>query len=461
MANSTAKAVMRLAILQRGYCEKPAGSNRTKFGAYIGANGQPWCASYEYWCGDKAVGANPIGRSASAAYIQEATVAKGGKWVMRKTSSKAARKEGQVKAKFGDIVSFDFGKFNCWRAHTAFVIGRSGSDYICIEGNTSPSERGSQNNGGCVAIRRRKYTDVCSIVRPNYGKQEEHKITKPYTGDIPKIPGRGYFNRKDKGSNVKALQKSIKWASGADIEIDGEFGNETLFGVIWFQTMYGLTPDGEFGSASLKKLKALIEKHRPKGTLQIIGKVEAPTTKSAPKKRTKAQKLNDYAIADAYKYKTNKRKYRYPSGKPKDHYKKDLNKAYPHRENWWKQTRAGAACDVYVPVVIRASGIDKKIPHGLEYMNPYLEKSKKFKRVKSKKGSKGRYFSANMLKGGDFVVLKYKGGGGHTFFIVEKNGKKYIAEANFHGKAYPHISKPFKKMYKKNYKMLRVYRVKE
>ena len=185
------------------------------------------------------------------------------------------------------------------------------------------------------------------------------------------------------------------------------------------------------------------------------------TKVSSPSLKPRAMRLNKRAIADAYKYKANKSKYKYPSGSPKKQYKADLDKAYPHREKWWKQTRAGAACDVFVPVVIRATGIDKKIPHGLEYMFPYLKKSKIFKLVKSKKSSKGRYFSPSMLRGGDFVVLKYKGGGGHTFFIVEVNGKKYIAEANYHGKAYPHISKPLKKMYKKNYKLLRVYRVKE
>ena len=450
MANSTAKAVMRLAILQKGYCEKPAGSNRTKFGAYIGANGQAWCASYEYWCGDKAAGANPIGRSASAAYIQEATVAKGGKWVMKKTSSKATRGVGQSKAKFGDIVSFDFGKFNCWRAHTAFVIGRSGSDYICIEGNTSPSERGSQSNGGCVAIRRRRYTDVCSIVRPNYGKQEEHKITKPYTGEVPKIPGRGYFNRKDKGSNVKALQKSIKWASGADIEIDGEFGNETLFGVIWFQTMYGLTPDGEFGSASLRKLKALIEKHRPKGKLQVIGEVKEPTTKAktTPKKKTKAQTIVETAKKDAWKYGTKRSYCRYPGGKRKKHYGEDLKKAYGSRKGWGKQTRAGASCDVFMGTVVRASGADKKCPRGLDEQYKYFEKSKKWKRVSRKK-----------MKAGDIILQKYKSGAGHAIVYL---GNNRVANAHYCGKTYGIIEKASKIIKPASKcRFYRVYRIKE
>lgn len=188
-------------------------------------------------------------------------------------------------------------------------------------------------------------------------------------------------------------------------------------------------------------------------------------TKTKKKTKTNKKKLNDLAIKDAYAYRTKKSRYAYPGGKPKKHYKEDLDEAFPNRKKWWKQTRAGAACDVYVPTVIRAAGVDKHIPHGLEYMIPYLEeqetkKDGKFKRIKSKKNKKGRFFSPSMLKGGDIVVLMYKGSGAHTFFIVEIDGKKYIAEAQFHGKTYPHISRVFHTMYKNDYQMLRVYRAK-
>lgn len=436
MANSTAKAVIRMAVLQKGYCEKPAGSNRTKFGKFTGTDGEAWCASFEVWCGDKAAGSNPIGFNASAAYIQEATVAKGGSWIMKKTASKSARKSGQAKAKLGDIVSFDFGAFDCWRDHTAFVIGRSGTDYICIEGNTSATERGSQNNGGCVAIRRRKYTDVCSIVRPKYGVQAEHKISRAYTGTVPKVPGRGYFNNKDKCSNVKALQSALNWASGAGVETDGAFGNETLFGVIWFQTMYGLTPDGKFGTASLKKLKSLISKHKATGNLEVVGKVDEPTTKTMPKKvkKTKAQRIVETAKKDAWGYGTKRSYCRYPDGKRKKHYGQDLKKAYGSRKSWGKQTRAGASCDVFMGTVVRASEVDKKCPRGLDEQFKYFKKPPKgYKRVSRKK-----------MKAGDLILQKKKTGAGHAMIYL---GNGLVANAHYCGKTYPLIEKASKVMW--------------
>lgn len=196
-----------------------------------------------------------------------------------------------------------------------------------------------------------------------------------------------------------------------------------------------------------------------------LKKEKKPTTKKPPttaKKKTNAERINERVIEDAYAYGTSSSKYKYPSGKPKAQYKKDLNTAFPDRSGWSAQTRAGAACDVFVPVVIRALGIDKHMPHGLEAMIPYLEKQNKLKIVPSKEDSKGHYYSPGMLKGGDLVIQDYKGkgAGAHTFFVVEKGGKKYIAEAQYHGKTYPHISKVLKTMRKSNYDMLRVYRAK-
>ncbi len=264
MANATVKDVMKIAILQNGYRE--TGNNRTKYGKAIGADGEAWCASLIWWCGEQAEGSNPIYKSANAATIQDGTVKyKGGTWVMPKTASNDTKKKGFLKAKFGDNCSLDFGKNNLWRAHTGLVIGRVGNYYVTIEGNTSAQGKdGSQNNGDQVAIRRRHYTTVCSIDRPKYGKMKAYTPAKAYDGILPTLPRRGYFESGDKGNKVEALQYALNWSVDADIKVDGVFGNETLFGVYWFQVQSKgrLIPDGQWGKECLMYLEELIEKHK-------------------------------------------------------------------------------------------------------------------------------------------------------------------------------------------------------
>lgn len=193
-------------------------------------------------------------------------------------------------------------------------------------------------------------------------------------------------------------------------------------------------------------------------------KTKKPKKKTVKKtvKKTKAQKVNELAVECAYAYGTSSSKFKYPSGKPKKKYKETLAKAFPNRSGWDAQKKAGAKCEIYVCAVLRALGIAKSMPTGLAELIKYLEKhDKEIDLVPSKKDDKGHYYSPSMLKGGDIVIVEYKGTGGHIFFIVEVNGKLYISEAQWHGKTYPHISKVLKTMRKSSYEMLRVYRVKE
>ena len=192
-------------------------------------------------------------------------------------------------------------------------------------------------------------------------------------------------------------------------------------------------------------------------------KKKKKTTKkktTAKKKKTAAQRINELAVACAYSINTSSSKWRYPTGKPKKKYKETLDKAYPDRSNWEPQKRAGAKCEIYVCSVLKALGI-VNLPTALEDIIKYLEQHKdKLAVVPSKKDDKGHYYTPGMLKGGDVVIQDYKGhgNGAHIFFIVEVGGKKFISEAQYHGKAYPHVSKELKTMRKSSYDMLRVYR---
>lgn len=409
MTNANVKNVMRQAILQTGYKEYPAGSNKTKFGKAFGMNGVPWCFIYEWWCGETAKGKNPFPHNANAAYGQDDIVNQmGGKWIMPKTASSKAKKNGLKTVRFGDCVDFDFGRNNLYRQHTALAIGTDGEYYICIEGNTSSTEKGSQSNGGCVAIRKRHYTSVCSIARPKYGAMASLNPLDAYGGTAPTLPKRGYFRKGDKGDEVKRLQRAINWSSDASIKTDGVFGNETLFGVIWYQHIYHLALDGEFGKKSLAVLKKLIANHKPK-----------------------AEKIVDEAKKLAWKYGTAKATYAYPNGKPKKAYTEALDEAFPNRKNWSEQTKAGASCDVFVATALRASGVDPTFPRGLDEIEAYVKKNpKKWTDTGIKERSK--------MKPGDVIFEDYggKGTGAHACIYL---GGDRIAQAQHTGKTYPHI----------------------
>lgn len=456
MSNINVTQLMQIAIKQNGYKESPPNSNRTKFGEKFGENGVPYCAIYEWYCGavasEKFGGCNPIAKNSNAAWIQEDTVnLKHGSWVMKKTASNTTKKEGLAKVQEGDIIDFDFGMNNLFRQHTGLAIGRIGDYYITIEGNTSSSEKGSQSNGGMVAIRRRHYKEVCSIVRPKFGKYKKHKPETSFTGKLPKLPKRGYFRLGDKGKKVKKLQKALNWICGWDMPVDSKFGNYTLACVFRFQIDYGLTPDGNFGSQCMTKLSWLVEKYgvtEPvdtfidqdekdattgnEGGSTGISEAEDTDTEQPTEtpKLTKAEKLVAKAKECSYAYGTKKHKYAMPDGKPKKEYKKALNEAYPDRSHWSVKPRHGRSCDVFVGTCVRASGVDPNFPRGLDEVMPYVRKHpKKWKLIKNPS-------KADVIPG-DIIYQIYKSGAGHI--CIKMNGKNRVANAHYVKNTYPVI----------------------
>lgn len=436
----TASDVLKVAIRQIGYCESPRNSNKTKYGKWFGVNGEPWCAIFLDWCFEKAKEGSLFPHNASAAYSQNELVSKcGGSWVMKQNTSRATRKAYLAKARPGDIVSFDFGRMDAYRSHIGIVEKVSGSNIICIEGNTTPDGKsGSQANGGMVCRKTRSYLSVCSAVRPAYSGAVPVPVPKPDPVTTPltvdgimgyqtKCRLQTWLNKNgaelvvdgDIGKNtVKALQKKIGVKP-----VDGKWGKHTSAVFQRYLNANGakLKDDGVFGTNSVKAMQRFLNNYfAPKPT-----PTPKPTPKPTPTPVSNREKIANMARKCAWAYGTPRSKYTYPTGNPVPEFKVAINKAYPDRSKWGKQTRAGASCDVFTGTCVRASGVDTKFPRGLDDQIPYLKKSNKFTKVGIK--------SASDLKAGDIIVYTKKKGGGHICIYV---GGNRICEAGYVSKRY-------------------------
>lgn len=142
--NSKRAALLQIATEQIGYTESPPGSNMTKFGAWFGLNGVPWCGIFVSWCYSQAGFPLPrIGFVKGFAGVQTAfeyftNIKKFGTFTRN--------------PKPGDIVLFKFGsRYD----HTGlFVKDNKDGTFTTIEGNTGT---GDDKNGGAVMERVRKY----------------------------------------------------------------------------------------------------------------------------------------------------------------------------------------------------------------------------------------------------------------------------------------------------------------
>ena len=128
----------------------------------------------------------------------------------------------------------------------------------------------------------------------------------------------------------------------------------------------------------------------------------------------------------AYAKGTAKSKYTYPKGSPKQAFKTAINKVYPKRSSWSKQCQAGASCDVGAGTIIRYSGIDTKVPRGLEEQIQHFKKSSLWKKTGETK----------CKKAGD--VALHSGTGSHIWIGL---GDGNLAEANHTWKFFEHITK--------------------
>ena len=157
---ATAEQILDIARGELGTTESPTGSNKTKYGAWYGLDGQPWCMIFIQWCFDRA-GVKLPARTASCGALMRAAQA-AGCWVT---------------ADFfpGDVVIYDF-PGGAATDHCGIVEAAAGSGVTAIEGNTSAA--GSQSNGGQVCRKERPRSQIVGAVRPVFaaeaGEEDEN-----------------------------------------------------------------------------------------------------------------------------------------------------------------------------------------------------------------------------------------------------------------------------------------------
>ena len=154
---ATADNILRVARGELGYKESPAGSNKTKYGAWFGLNGQPWCMMFIQWVFFQAGAYEllPAHTGSCGAFMRAAQAQ--GRWVT-----------GGYRP--GAVVIYDFPGNNVKTDHCGIVVTALTTGIRAIEGNTGAE---SDANGGQVQERTRPTEFILGAYRPEYDEEEE------------------------------------------------------------------------------------------------------------------------------------------------------------------------------------------------------------------------------------------------------------------------------------------------
>lgn len=165
--------VLEVARGELGVTENPPGSNRVKYWEVYDPKmqGQPWCVSFLWWVFQQA--------GERMAFFG------GGKTPSCGVLLRWYREQGLVVDKrdiqIGDILILNFSGAQDTQ-HCGLVVdkGKLAGTWYTVEGNTTPGEEGSQDDGGCVALKMRSVKSVVGVCRPQY--KEEPVTVDDITG---------------------------------------------------------------------------------------------------------------------------------------------------------------------------------------------------------------------------------------------------------------------------------------
>lgn len=253
---STVDDVLRVAKSQLGYRE--TGSNRSKYGAAYGLNGQPWCAMYVWWV-FRECGIDLRRYSDNVAYTPN----------FADDLLRHGWSVGKSTARPGDIVFYDFPDKVRRIQHVGIVVQNNGNSIVAIEGNTSGS---NNSNGGRVMLRTRSMNLISAVRRPpmlalNHPVEPKNPPPAPSPAASNELIAfaKGLNEAKthvlqlgSKGKPVEYLQimLNIKYGGSGKtgLLVDGDFGPRTHDFVVWTQGVSGLVKDGIVGPATWKSI---------------------------------------------------------------------------------------------------------------------------------------------------------------------------------------------------------------
>lgn len=165
--------VIDIAMGERGVTEMPPGSNRVKYWELFGPSwqGQPWCVAFLAWVYEQAGERMAFfggGKTASCSILL--------RWY-REQGLTVPVSEVQP----GDIVLLNFsGGKSPEHCGLVLAVNSTDSSYVnTVEGNTTPGYEGSQDNGGCVALKHRNLHQIVGVCRPQYKPEEPVQEPEP------------------------------------------------------------------------------------------------------------------------------------------------------------------------------------------------------------------------------------------------------------------------------------------
>lgn len=249
---ATAQAVLNVARSQLGVIEKQ--TNRTKFGAWFGWDGVPWCDIFVSYCAATAGAGDIIPRSAA---VHSRLVKAKAKGLVNRTPS------------VGALVCFDFDR-DGHADHIGIVEHVLADGRIStIEGNTSSPyyAAGSQVNGDGVYRRNRSQGLVLAYIHPRYAAVTVERPAPNATGIRPLVvdgnwgplttrhlqlllhvtPVDGVFDR----MTVRSMQR---WLRQAPTGVVGKSTKTAL------QHRVGVQADGEIGPLTVRALQRYLNR---------------------------------------------------------------------------------------------------------------------------------------------------------------------------------------------------------